>query len=249
MSATPFADRLKNIRAVLFDKDGTLIDFDRTWFSVSWTLAQRSAQRLGKGDEPHARSLLDAGGYDWTAKRFRANSVIAAGTVEDIVSLWHPELDDADRRSLIGEYDRYAVAEGARSAVAIEGLRETLEALRALGYRLGIATNDSEAGAHATARALGIEGFFDVIIGYDTAARPKPFPDPLLHFAEKLGLQPREIAMVGDNLHDLETAHAADAGLAIGVLSGNSPRDALEPHADVVLQSIAGLPQLLKATP
>jgi phosphoglycolate phosphatase len=35
MSATPLANRLKDIRAVLFDKDGTLIDFDRTWFSVS----------------------------------------------------------------------------------------------------------------------------------------------------------------------------------------------------------------------
>jgi phosphoglycolate phosphatase len=59
-------------------------------------------------------------------------------------------------------------------------------------------------------------------------------------------LAPYEIAMVGDNLHDLETAHAAGAGLAVGVLSGNSPREALESHADVVLDSVAGLPELLK---
>ncbi|MBN9044563.1 MAG: HAD family hydrolase [Rhizobiales bacterium] len=234
--------RLKAIRAVLFDKDGTLIDFDRTWFSVSWTLAQRSAA----GDEARARALLDAGGYDWTAKRFRANSVIAAGTVEDIVSLWHPELEPAALRALIGEYDRFATEEGARSAVAIEGLREALEALRAMGYRLGIATNDSEAGAHAAAKALGVDPLFDVVIGYDTAARPKPHPDPLFYFAKKLGLAPSEIAMVGDNLHDLETAHAAGAGLAVGVLSGNSPREALEPRADIVLDSIAGLPRLLR---
>lgn len=234
--------RLKTIRAVLFDKDGTLIDFDRTWFSVSWALAQRAAE----GDEARARRLLDAGGYDWQASRFRANSVIAAGTVQDIVSLWHPTLDEADFHATVREYDAWCVAEGARSAVAIEGLRETLERLRAMDYRLGIATNDSEAGAHATAKALGIDPLFDAVIGYDTAARPKPHPDPLLYFAEKLGLEPHEIAMVGDNLHDLETARAARAGLAVGVLSGNSPREVLEPHADIVLDSVAALPALLK---
>ncbi len=130
--------------------------------------------------------------------------------------------------------------------MAIEGLRETLETLRAMGFILGIATNDSEAGAHATAKALGIDHFFDVVIGYDTAARPKPFADPLLYFAKKVGLEPAAIAMVGDNLHDLETAQAAKAGLGIGVLSGNSPREALEPHADVVLNSVADLPALFK---
>ncbi|MGU3401034.1 HAD family hydrolase [Brucellaceae bacterium D45D] len=232
--------KIKRIRAILFDKDGTLIDFDRTWFSVSWELARRAADY----DEARARLLLDAGGYDWEVARFRANSVIAAGTVNDIVRLWFPDHDETDIRTRIAEFDAYCVAQGAVSAVAIEGLRETLMALQEMGYRLGIATNDSEAGAHATAKALGIEAFFDVIIGYDTAARPKPFADPLLYFAQKLDLESYEIAMVGDNLHDLETAHAAKAGLAIGVLSGNSPREALEPHADMVLHSIAELPDL-----
>ncbi|ERM01539.1 HAD family hydrolase [Brucella intermedia 229E] len=245
MSEKLSEERIRSIRAVLFDKDGTLIDFDRTWFSISWQLAQRAAKG---GDDLRARALLDAGGgYDWLTERFRANSVIAAGTVEDIVSLWHPDVVSEQSRELIEEYDAYCVTEGARSAVAVEALHETLETLRTMGFRLGIATNDSEAGAHATAKALGIDGFFDVVIGYNTAARPKPYPDPpLLYFAEKLGLAPHEIAMVGDNLHDLETAHAAGAGLAVGVLSGNSPREALEPHADIVLDSVAGLPELLK---
>ena len=166
MSEKLSEERIRSIRAVLFDKDGTLIDFDRTWFSISWQLAQRAA----KGDELQARALLDAGGYDWLTERFRANSVIAAGTVEDIVSLWHPDLVSEQSRELIEEYDAYCVTEGARSAVAVEALHETLETLRAMGFRLGIATNDSEAGAHATAKALGIDGFFDVVIGYNTAA-------------------------------------------------------------------------------
>jgi len=233
-------EKLQSIRAILFDKDGTLIDFDRTWFSISWSLAQRAAA----GDEARARLLLEAGGYDWELSRFRANSAIASGTVHDIVTLWHPTLSGAELEAMIGEYNDYCMVEGARSAVALEGLQETLQSLFDLGYRLGIATNDSEAGAHATAKALGIDHFFDVVIGYDTAARPKPHADPLLYFAQKIGLEPSQIAMVGDNLHDLEAAHAAQAGLAIGVLSGNSPREVLEPHADLILDSIAALPAL-----
>jgi phosphoglycolate phosphatase len=50
--------------------------------------------------------------------------------------------------------------------------------------------------------------------------------------------------MVGDNTHDLEMAHAAGAGLAIGVLSGNSTRAELAPRADIIVDSIADLPGL-----
>lgn len=242
---THFVDpaRLRQIKAILFDKDGTLIDFNRTWFSIAWQLAQQSAA----GNEADARRLLDAGGYDWDKQHFRANSTIAAGTVEDIVSLWHPELQGSELRARIVDYDALCVSEGARSAVAIDGMSATLAALQQLGYRLGIATNDSEQGARATAAALGVDHFFEAMIGYDTAARPKPFADPLLYFARQLGLQPQEVAMVGDNLHDLETAHNAAAGLAIGVLSGNSPYEALAPRADIVLASIADLPALFAA--
>jgi len=226
------------IRAILFDKDGTLVDFNRTWFSISQELARRSAD----GDEALARTLLDAGGYDWEAEQFRANSAIAAGTIEDIVSLWHPQESDDARRVRIADYDRYGVEEGAKQAVAVEALTETLHALQQAGFVLGIATNDSEAGARATAQALGVSDFFSGFVGYDTAARAKPYADPLLHFAAEIGVEPEQVAMVGDNPHDMECARAAKAGLAVGVLTGNSSREVLEPLADVVLPSIADLP-------
>jgi phosphoglycolate phosphatase len=52
--------------------------------------------------------------------------------------------------------------------------------------------------------------------------------------------------MVGDNPHDMETAHDAGAGLAIGVLSGNSAADHLAPLADHVIGNITELPALLR---
>ncbi|TXR46420.1 HAD family hydrolase [Phyllobacterium endophyticum] len=231
-----------HLRGILFDKDGTLVDFNRTWFGITMELAHKAAD----GDEERARALVEAGGYDWEMEKFRGGSIIAAGTINDIVDLWHPELTLEEKRMRIQEYDAYAAEEGSRRAVGIEGLQATLEALVTQGFVLGIATNDSEAGARATAESLGLTRWFSVIIGYDSVARAKPHADQLHLFAARTGLAPDAIAMVGDNAHDLEMAHAAGAGLAIGVLSGNSTLDDLAHLGDAILGSIAELPQFLK---
>ena len=60
-----------------------------------------------------------------------------------------------------------------------------------------------------------------------------------------IGIDLGEIAVIGDNSHDLEMARSGGAGLAIGVLSGNGTREALEPLADVILASVADLPSHL----
>ena len=139
-------------------------------------------------------------------EKFRGGSAVAAGTIHDIVDLWHPELTLEEKRARIRDYDDYAVREGSRRAVGIDGLQVTLEALVKQGFVLGIATNDLEAGARATAEALGLTALFSVIIGYDLVARAKPHADQLHLFAARTGLAPAAIAMVGDNAHDLEMA-------------------------------------------
>ena len=230
-----------DIRGILFDKDGTLVDFNQTWFGIIMTLARAAAP----GDEGTARGLASAGGYDWAQQKFVGGSVVAAGTVADLVDLWHAGLDRPERADRIARYDALAVAEGSRRAVGIALVQETLAELQGAGFVLGIATNDSEAGARATSAALGLTPLFHSIIGYDSVVRPKPWPDQLQLFASRTGLLPGAIAMVGDNSHDLEMARAAGAGLAIGVLSGNSTRAELAGLADIIVDSIADLPDLL----
>lgn len=232
---------MADIKGILFDKDGTLVDFNATWFGVADFMAMEAA----KGDRRRADELLDAGGFDFAAKRFRPDSVFAAGTNRDVVELWYPQLAGEDLANALRDFNVKTAAQGAAMAVALPGLAEALASLHAKPYRLGVATNDSTAGCEQTLLALGIAQLFDAAYGYDAVANPKPAPDTVVAFCDLTGLKPAEIAMVGDNRHDLEMARAGGCGLAIAVLSGTGTRESLTPLADVVLDSVAELPAFL----
>lgn len=232
---------MADIRGILFDKDGTLVDFQATWFAIGDLLALRAAD----GDRARADALLAIAGYDFAAHRFKADSVFAAGTNADIVALWYPGLDDAGRQAMTRHFDTFTAAEGARQSVPLAGCREAVAELRRRGLRLGVATNDSTSGAEQTLAALGMSALFDAAYGYDAVANPKPAPDAVYAFADLTGLKPSQIAMVGDNRHDLEMARAAGVGLAVGVLSGTGTQETLARLADVILGSVAELPDYL----
>lgn len=229
------------IRGILFDKDGTLVDFNATWFAIGDMLALEAAG----GDRALADRLLEEAGYDFGAGRFRADSVFAAGTNADIVALWYPQAAQAERETMVAGFDTFTAEAGAAKCVPLPGSREAIAALHASGYRLGVATNDSTSGAEKTLLSLGVAQMFDAAYGYDAVANPKPAPDTVVAFADLTGLKPSEIAMVGDNRHDLEMARAAGAGLAVAVLSGTGTLETLGDMADVVLDSIADLPGFL----
>jgi phosphoglycolate phosphatase len=232
---------MHDIRGILFDKDGTLVDFEATWF----TIADQLALRAGAGDRAVADRLLEAGGYDFAQRAFRPDSIIAAGTNADIVSLWYPDLAPHERMAEIEAFDRFTTEHGASRPVAVAGCEEAIRALHAMGFSLAVATNDSTAGAERTISALGIAQMFVAAYGYDSVAAPKPAPDIVAAFCDLTGLKPSQVAMVGDNSHDMEMARAGRCGLAVAVLSGTGTRERLAPMADVVLASIADLPGYL----
>lgn len=229
------------LRAILFDKDGTLIDFDRTWYPVMARLAAEAAP----DDPARAAHLLQIGGYDAATRRFRAGSVIAAGTIDETVDLWYPMLSGSPRQAMIDRFNHACATEGAARAVAIPGLEAAMRALLAAGLELGVATNDGHASAVATLDRLGCLDRFSLVLGYDSVARPKPAPDQLYRFAAHVGVAATEVAMIGDNVHDLQMARAGGAGLAIGVLSGTGSHADLAPLADLVIGSVADLPRAL----
>ena len=81
------------IRGLLFDKDGTLLDFHATWAPI----LERLTAELAAGDAALAKRLLEHGGRDPLSGRYRAGSLLAQGNTVEIAQAWHPNRGVAAR--------------------------------------------------------------------------------------------------------------------------------------------------------
>jgi len=119
--------------------------------------------------------------------------------------------------------------------------------LKAAGFALGIVTNDAEENARQQAEALGFLDLLDAVHGYDSGFGSKPGPGMVAAFAERFGHRPDAMAVIGDSAHDLASARGAGAHFIL-VRSGPAPVDDLVTDADLVVDSVDDLPDVLLAS-
>jgi phosphoglycolate phosphatase-like HAD superfamily hydrolase len=228
-------------KLVIFDKDGTLIDFHAMWATWVIELAHRLEAAAGL---PLAGRLFQTLGYE------PATGHVVFGS--------HLALDTTDEtRAVVIAILRAAGLTGAAAARALDtawftpdplataqplaDLPTLFGALRERGIRIAVATADNHAPAATTLAGLGVATLVDAIIGADDGLPTKPAPDAVLEICRRLGVAPAQALVVGDTPLDMQMGRAAGAGLVVGVTSGVYPAELLAPYADVVLPSIAGL--------
>jgi phosphoglycolate phosphatase len=225
-------------QGLIFDKDGTLFEFSATW--EAW--AQAFLLRITNGDRGEAARIgLDIG-FDFATRRFSRDSVVIAGTPEEIAQAMAPHFPDLGHDAILKMLNEEATMAPQVEAVPLVPF---LTDLRAQGLKLGVATNDSEDPALAHLHSAGVVQLFDFIAGFDSGYGGKPAAGQLNAFCTQTGCDPSRVAMVGDSTHDLK-AGAAAGMRCIGVLTGMAPREVLAPYADVVLPDIGHIPEWLK---
>lgn len=225
---------MQGIRAILFDKDGTLFDFQATW--GAW--AQSLLAELAAGDPARTRAMAEAMDFDLDRRLFRPASVVIAGTGREVAELLAPFTEVP-----VGVLEQRisAAAHGAPLVPSVP-LRPLLERLRAAGLKLGVATNDFEAVARSHVEE--VLDLFDFVAGFDSGHGGKPEPGMLLAFAHACGVPPEAVLMVGDSRHDLIAGRRA--GMAtLAVLTGVATEADLADLADAVRPDIGHLPGLL----
>jgi phosphoglycolate phosphatase len=230
-------------RGILFDKDGTLFDFQATWKRV----IEAVLDILAPDRETWSR-MAQSGGYDPVRGCFLPGSPVVAGSTSEIAEIWArilPNLSMSKIERVLDDTGLRILADPAALFPTTPDLPGFLDSLRASGYRLGVATHDSEQGARVQLTAVGSVAAFDFIAGYDSGHGLKPGPGMLLAFAAATGIAPANVVMVGDSRHDLEVGRNAGAAMTVGVLTGPATHDDLAPYADHILPSIEYLPALL----
>ncbi len=228
------------LAGVLFDKDGTLIDFQRTWGPAIHAVIHA----LARGDADKVRAQAECLHFEVETRRFRSTSPIIGGATAQYGPVWAAALGRDDFLTLRAEIDELAAVECLTSLTPVGDPVAILRALRGRGLKLGLATNDAEASARRHLAQLQLTPWMDFVAGYDSGHGAKPEPGMILAFARQIGAAASQVALVGDTLHDLDSARAAGA-ISVAVLSGVATRDELAPHADFVIADIGELPALI----
>jgi phosphoglycolate phosphatase len=230
------------IAAILFDKDGTLYDFYRTWGA----LTEQAALFVAGGDPDRARFLMENSGKDPATDKYAPSSPIAAGSNREIVEVWCGLIQRMDVDEVYAHVSHMFLEHQRNGVEPVLDLDVFFGRLKRRGLRLGVATMDSEKAARTAMLRAKATHHLDFICGYDTGHGVKPLGGMVEAFARQVGVALPHLAVVGDSPHDMHMARAGKAGRAIGVLTGVSPREALlEAGAHAVIESIADLESVL----
>jgi phosphoglycolate phosphatase len=238
-----FSPLLDGIELVVFDKDGTLIDFHAMWGGWALELGRRLD---GATRRPVAGDVFAAIGFDPVSGRIRAGAPLAVATMAGIAEIiaavirrWCPSVAAARRAVETAWFEPDPVA----TAVPTTDLVRLFQQLRDSGRRIAVATTDDRAPTEATLRGLGVRGDVSALACGDDGVGVKPDPAMVLAICTALAITPDRIAVVGDTPADLAMGRAAGAAKVVGVLTGVGDKEELEPLADAVLGSIGELLQ------
>lgn len=234
-------------KAVLFDKDGTLLDFMHLWGQWAETLMglmQGYLSNIGVANRLGTPSTLLGISYDETGRviDYDRTGPLAMGTEEEITALLAWQLYAAgvtwdEALKLVVKFNAVAMAEVKknRPAKPIPGIEELLKSCHNAGVLLGVVTSDRTKETLEHLNWVGLTAYFGSVVGRDRVSLGKPNPEMVTLACSELGVSPAEVVVIGDSNVDMRMGKEAGVMMTIGLETGEDGAPYLH-DADLIIK-------------
>lgn len=233
--------------AIIFDKDGTLLDFDAFWISVTEKALNRVFQTLSIDDRYLSQIMEALGVHNGVTDM---DGALCKGTYEEI---GHIVYDVLSRHGCLVSRDSVADMVITSYNLSVDAgwilptcsrLKEVLTALKEQGSILALVTTDNPVITEKCLNILGIYSLFHKIYTDDGNTPTKPDPYCAHALCKLFGIDKQKVIMVGDTLTDMR--FAKNAGItAIGLARTEKSKAVLLTLADAVIDDLAQLPDTI----
>ncbi|EFP03140.1 hypothetical protein GCK72_001767 [Caenorhabditis remanei] len=235
------------VKLIIFDKDGTLLDFHKMWMPYATTTVRllEAATNLRVGP-----AIYKTLGVDPVAGKVSMGALAEktlTGIREDISLTLQtfgitPVEADAIVHGCVPE-----ASPGEMSPVC--DMPALFTTLKSMGIKIAVCTADSRAATIDQMNKMGVVPFLDdVICGNDVGIVPKPSPHCAIQICRRLGVELKETLMVGDTIADLKMGKVAGLRASVAVMTGVGTRETLAQYSDYFLEDISELPHLITKT-
>ena len=227
------------VKAILFDKDGTLTNIDNLWVEPTEMVIRKILKQHIKEDSPISiEQMIELLGI--VRGEIIPNSVIASGTVEDMlneIGKYFPIDKIALYDEVLQDFRNYLLAHP-DMIVPIGDVAFLISELKHKGIKVGVVTNDSYIPTKTIFEILKVWHLFDFVATPDEYPA-KPVEDSLIGASQHLGVPLNEIFYVGDSYLDMDYAKHCGGGIA--VLTSGSDVQIMKEQSVLVLDSVEQL--------
>ena len=226
--------KIDSIEAILFDKDGTLIDSHLYWGRIIEKRSHALIKTFDLKDQMHLL-LCKKMGYSLEKKRLLPEGPIALVSREKVIEILVNFIIEQGVPVTCSEVDKLLIEihsdflkEINEYIKILPGVEDFLKKIKDRGIKTAVVTTDSIKNTKETMRLLNIDKYFDLLLGKEATPLPKTSGKPALIALEQLGVEAVRAIAMGDAPMDITMAKRAKLKAAVAVALGQVPFEKLK---------------------